>query len=121
MVLLDEKLKFRAVCACRKQTDAGLAWKHARVRQMRLRLEGVRAGQWLIGQIQQRRDIVSGAIVMGLVIILPQTFSLLTGFAFDFTEDVDAAFAEVLVFEDGDLLFFAYFMEVVHVELADEG
>jgi hypothetical protein len=58
---------------------------------------------------------------MGLVIILSQPSGLLTGFAFDFTEEVDAAFAEVLVFEDGDLLFFAYFVEVVHVELADEG
>jgi hypothetical protein len=58
---------------------------------------------------------------LSLVIILSQPSSLLTGFAFDFAEEVDTAFAEVLVFEDGDLLFFAYFMEVVHVELADEG
>ncbi len=58
---------------------------------------------------------------MCLVIILPRTSSLVSGLALDFAEEVDAAFAEVLVLEDGDLFLFANFVEVVHVELAHKG
>ena len=46
--------------------------------------------------------------------------ALLPVFAFDFVELVHAVLLEVLVLEDGDFLFFANFMEVIHVELAHE-
>lgn len=51
-------------------------------------------------------------------ILLP---AILSWFSFDFVQEIDSALLKIFVFENGDLFFLTNFVEVVHVELANEG
>jgi hypothetical protein len=48
------------------------------------------------------------------------TVSILSGFPFDFMQQVESAFLKEFMFKDGNLLLFAYFVEVVHIQLPNK-